>query len=140
MGTTRKCNMQFWRNPVTNKTAIVSHLLPISQTIQIRWTKHGEHYWWSKDKLISDVLLWTPTPECTRVGRSPRTYIRSVWTLDAVLEDLLRVTDKNGERDAGNIGLSARLNDISQRGFSRSVGHLKYFFPNLSNISKNSLI
>ena len=36
------------------------HLPPISKTIQIRRTIYTGHCWWSKDKLISELLLWTP--------------------------------------------------------------------------------
>ena len=34
---------------------------PITKTIQVRQTKHAGHCWRSRDELISDVLLWTPT-------------------------------------------------------------------------------
>ena len=37
---------------------LYSHLLPILQTIKVRWTRHVEHCWRSKNELISDVLLW----------------------------------------------------------------------------------
>ena len=32
----------------------------------------------SKDELIRDVLLWTPTHGCARVGRPARTYIQQL--------------------------------------------------------------
>ena len=35
-------------------------LPPITKTIQARRTRHAGHCWRSKDKLVSDVLLWTP--------------------------------------------------------------------------------
>ena len=34
--------------------------------------------WRSKDELLSDVLLWTPTHGCARVGRPARTYIQQL--------------------------------------------------------------
>ena len=34
--------------------------------------------WRSKDELISDVLLWTPTYGCAKVGRPARTYIQQL--------------------------------------------------------------
>ena len=40
---------------------LYGHLPPFTKTIQVRRTKHAEHCWGSRDKLISDVLLWTPT-------------------------------------------------------------------------------
>ena len=36
------------------------HLSSIFKTIQIRWTKHVGHCWRRRDKLISDIFLWTP--------------------------------------------------------------------------------
>ena len=32
----------------------------------------------SKDELISDVLLWTPTYGCAKAGRPARTYIQQL--------------------------------------------------------------
>ena len=51
---------------------------PITKTIQVRRTRHAGHCWRSKDELISDVLLWTPTYGCARVGRPARTYIQQL--------------------------------------------------------------
>ena len=36
------------------------------------------HCWRSKDKLISDVLLWTPTYGRAKAGRPARTYIQQL--------------------------------------------------------------
>ena len=49
-----------------------------TKTIQVRRTRHAGHCWRSKDELISDVLLWTPTHGCARVGRPARTYIQQL--------------------------------------------------------------
>ena len=54
------------------------HLPPITKTIQVRRTRHAGHCWRSKDELISDVLLWTPTYGCAKVGRPARTYIQQL--------------------------------------------------------------
>ena len=51
---------------------------PITKTIQVRRTRHAGHCWRSKDELISDVLLWTPTYGCARAGRPARTYIQQL--------------------------------------------------------------
>ena len=40
---------------------LYGHLSPITKIIQARWTRHAGHCWRSRDELISDVLLWTPT-------------------------------------------------------------------------------
>ena len=54
---------------------LYGHLPPITKTIQVRWTRHAGHCWRSKDKLISDVLLWTPAYGQAKAGRLARTYI-----------------------------------------------------------------
>ena len=46
--------------------------------IHIRISRLAGHCWRSKDELISDVLLWTPTYGCARVGRPARTYIQQL--------------------------------------------------------------
>ena len=38
----------------------------------------AEHCWRSKDELISDVLLWTPTYGQAKAGRPARTYIQQL--------------------------------------------------------------
>ena len=82
-----------WRQHPT-KQQLFSHLTPIMKSIQIRWTIHVRHCWRSKDKLISDVLLWTPTHGQAKAGRSARTCIQQLcadtgWSL----EDLPGVMD-----------------------------------------------
>ena len=57
---------------------LYGHLPPITKTIQVRRTRHAGHCWRSKDELISDVLLWTPTYGCARVGRPARTYMQQL--------------------------------------------------------------
>ena len=61
-----------------HETPTVRTLAPITKTIQVRRTRHAGHCWRSKDELISDVLLWTPTHGCARVGRPARTYIQQL--------------------------------------------------------------
>ena len=50
------------------KLLLYGHLPPILKTIQIRWTRYARHCWRSKDELVSDVLLWTPSHGRARVG------------------------------------------------------------------------
>ena len=45
------------------------HLPPITKTIQVRRTRYVGHSWRSRDELISDVLLWTPTYGRAKAGR-----------------------------------------------------------------------
>ena len=57
---------------------LYGHLPPITKTIQVRRTRHAGHCWRSKDELISDVLLWTPTYGSAKAGRPARTYIQQL--------------------------------------------------------------
>ena len=66
-----------WRQHPT-RLQLYGHLPPITKTIQVRRTRHAGHCWRSKDELISDVLLWTPTYWCAKVGRPARTYIQQL--------------------------------------------------------------
>ena len=49
-----------WRQHPT-KQQLYDHLLPITKTIHVRRARHARHCWRSKDELISDILLWTPS-------------------------------------------------------------------------------
>ena len=66
-----------WRQHPT-KHQPYGHLPPITKTIQVRRTRHAGHYWRSRDELISDVLLWTPTYGRAKPGRPARTYIQQL--------------------------------------------------------------
>ena len=66
-----------WRQPPA-RHQLYSHLPPITKTIQVRRTRHAGHCWRSKDELISDVLLWTPTCGQAKAGRPARTYIQQL--------------------------------------------------------------
>ena len=65
---------KFWRQHPT-RHQLYGHLPPIMKTIQVRWTRHAGHSWWSRDELISDVLQWTHTYGRAKAGRPARTYI-----------------------------------------------------------------
>ena len=56
-----------WRQHPT-KQQLYGHLPPITKTIQIRRTRYAGHCWRSRDKLISDVLLWTPSHGRAKTG------------------------------------------------------------------------
>ena len=57
---------------------LYGHLPPITKTIQVRRTRHAGHCWRSKDELVSDVFLWTPTYGQAKSGRPARTYIQQL--------------------------------------------------------------
>ena len=69
-------NKSWWQHPT--KHQLYGHLPPIMKTIQARRTRHAGHCWRSKDELISDVLLWTPTYSQAKAGRPARTYIQQL--------------------------------------------------------------
>ena len=67
-----------WRQHPT-RHQLYGHLPPIPKTIQVRRTRHAGHCWRSRDELISDVLLWTPTYGRAKAGRPARTYIQQLY-------------------------------------------------------------
>ena len=66
-----------WRQHPT-RHQLYGHLPPVTKTIQTRRTRHAGHCWRSRDELISDVLLWTPTYGRAKAGRPARTYIQQL--------------------------------------------------------------
>ena len=66
-----------WRQHPT-RHQLYGHLPPITKTIQVRRTRHVAHSWRSRDELIRDVLLWTPTHGRAKAGRPARTYIQQL--------------------------------------------------------------
>ena len=66
-----------WRQHPT-RHQLYGHLPPITKTIQVRRTRHAGHCWRSKDELISDAPLWTPTHGRAKAGRPARTYIQQL--------------------------------------------------------------
>ena len=83
---------QSWKQHPT-KQQLYDHLLPISKAIQVRWTRYAGHCWRSKDKLISNVILWTPTYGYVSVGQKQ-------WMIGM-----------NKEKESGKSVLSAWLDD-----------------------------
>ena len=67
-------NKSWHQLPITSP----GHLLPITKTIQVRRTRHSGHCRRSRDALISDVLLWTPTYSWANAGRPARIYIQQL--------------------------------------------------------------
>ena len=82
-----------WRQHLT-KQQLYGHWPPITKTIKIRRTRHAGHCWRSRNELISDVLLWTPSHGQAKVGRPARTYIQQVCAdMGCSLEDLPEAMD-----------------------------------------------
>ena len=70
-------NKSWWQHP--RRHQIYGHLPPTTKTIQARRNRHAGHCWRSRDELISDVLLWTPTYDRAKAGRPARTYIQQLY-------------------------------------------------------------
>ena len=66
-----------WRQYPT-RHQLYGHLPPITKTIQVRRTRNAGHCWRSRDELIRDVLLWTPTHGRAKAGQPARTYIQQL--------------------------------------------------------------
>ena len=66
-----------WRQH-PKKHQLYGHLPSITKTIQVTRTRHAGHCRRSRDEIISDVLLWTPTYGRAKAGRPARTYIQQL--------------------------------------------------------------
>ena len=66
-----------WRLHPT-KHRLYGHLPTTTKIIQVRQTRHAGYCWRSRDELISDVLLWTPTYGRAKAGRPARSYIQQL--------------------------------------------------------------
>ena len=103
-----------WRQHPT-RHELYGHLPPITKTIQVRRTRHAGHCWRSKDELISDVLLWTPTYGQAKAGRPAQTYIQQLCEDTGCnpedLPEVMNIIWRSGERGSGISVLTARHDD-----------------------------
>ena len=80
-------NKSWLQHPTRHQ--LYGHLPPITNTIQARRSRHAGHCWRSRNELISDVLLRTPTYGRAKAGRPARTYIQQLCEdTGCSLEDL----------------------------------------------------
>ena len=94
-----------WRQHPT-RHQLYGHMPPITKTIQARRTRHLGHCWRSRDDLIRDVLLWTPTHGRAKAGRPARTYIQQLCEDTGCCP-----IGRSGERGSGISVLPARHDD-----------------------------
>ena len=89
-----------WKQHPT-KQQLYGHLPLTTKTIQIRRTRHARHCWRSKDELISDVLLWTPSHGRVKAERPARTYIQQLYADTGCSPDDLpeAMDDREGLRE-----------------------------------------
>ena len=111
-----------WRQHPT-RHQLYGHLPPITKTIQVRRARHAGHCSRSRDELIRDVLLWTPTHGRAKAGRPARTYIQQLCDYTGCCpEDLGRWTiGRSGERGSGISVLPARYDDDDENKILKTV-------------------
>ena len=63
-----------WNQHLTEQR-LYGHLLPISQSTQIRCERHAVYHCLTKDELISNFLQWTPKHGHANVDWPTKTYI-----------------------------------------------------------------
>ena len=89
-----------WRQHST-KQQLYGHLPPITKSIQVRRIRYTGHCWRSRDKLINNVLLQTPSHGQAKAGQPARTYIQQLCAdTGCRLEDLPEAMDnRDGWRE-----------------------------------------
>ena len=79
-----------WRQHST-KQQLYDHQPPITKTIQVKRIRYVEHCWRSKEELINNILLWTPSHGWAKAAR---TYIQQLCVDTGYsLEDLPGIMD-----------------------------------------------
>ena len=80
-----------WKQHPT-KQQLYGHLTFFIETIQVKWMNHVGHCWRSKDKLISNLLLWNPKHGHTSGRWLEKIYVHQWYANTQLsLEDLLGV-------------------------------------------------
>ena len=102
-----------WRQHPT-KEQLCGHLPPITKTIKVRRTRHEGHCSRSKDELISDIPLWTPSMDEQR----PDDQLEPINNSSVPIHDVALNTSREqwmietgGERGPGRSVLIARHDD-----------------------------
>ena len=89
------CCEQYWACPGNSTPRqLYCHLPRITKTIKRRRTRHAGHYWRSRDELVSNVHLWTPSFGRAKAGRPAITYIQQLCAdTGCSFEDLPKALD-----------------------------------------------
>ena len=81
---------KYWtsRGCSTRRSSCTATFHP-SKNILVRRTRHAGHCWRCRDKVIKDLLLWTPSHRRSKWGRRNSTYIQQLCNdIGFSLEDL----------------------------------------------------
>ena len=70
------CTRMQSRRQRSTKQQLYGYLSLIMKTKKVRWTRHAGHCWRSRDKLISDVLLWPTSHGRAKAEQPSQTYIQ----------------------------------------------------------------
>ena len=125
-------NIEYVLAATPTKNQLYGHLPSITKTIQVRRTRHAGHCWRSRNELVSDVLLWTPTYGQAKARRPARTNIQQLCEdTGCSPEDLpVAMNDREKRRE--------RVRDILARGTTwwwwwwcntHLLIYLTYFLP-----------
>ena len=101
---------KLWRQQHT-KQQFNGHLPPIMKITKINRTINAGHSWRSRDELINDLLLWTPSYGRAKVGRPTRTYIEQFWEYNKFYY-CQRGSDGNGNEALFHILLIPRITSL----------------------------
>ena len=115
-----------WRQHPT-KQQLHGQLPLTTKTIQIRRTRHAGHCWRSREELINDVLLWTPSHGRAKAGRPARTHIQELCedigcspdNLPEVMNDRDRWRERVRDIRAG--GTTTWGDDVENYSYSNSL-------------------
>ena len=99
-----------WGQHLT-KQQLYGHLPPITKTFKVRRTRHTGHCWRSRNELIGDILLWTPSYGRAKAGQLARSYMQllcgdtvcSLEDLPGAMDDSDRWRVRVGEIRAGGV-------------------------------------
>ena len=102
--TTQEWCGQYWTgvgSSIPQGSCCTATYHPSKLTIKIRRTRNVGHCWRSRDELISDVLLWTPSHGRVKSGRPARTNIQQLCADTACTPEDLPETmdDREGWRE-----------------------------------------
>ena len=93
-----EATQQLHKNSASNIEQVLVATPNKAPTLQVRWTRHAGHCWRSRNELISDVLLWTPTYGLAKAGQPARTYIQQLCDDTGCSPEDLPETMKNREK------------------------------------------